>query len=124
MIGPDHKGIIKNEPVSIIFSHLKLFSLNMFDIFFTKLFMPREKDKQDIINMLENFPISMRLFHWHKNNLIDIFKEYIISNHNQPELLLTGINFYKYLQERYPGLLVKLDEQFFKDVSEYIQIPK
>jgi hypothetical protein len=92
---PENGSVIKIKAAKIC-PKMEIFTLGIYDLFCTKIFFPREKDKADVLMQLENLPLTMRLFSWRRNELLRRFKNFISANKDNPKLIDNGIKFYNY----------------------------
>lgn len=104
-----------------LLDNIQLYSLGIYDIICTKIFMPRQKDVEDIQSLLNTIPISMRFLGSRKKQLMERFLQYVYANQSNKRVVITGINFYNNLVRKSKTKLLPLPDKILNDYKEYLQ---
>jgi len=99
-------GVVKSMSCDDLFNHISIYTLGFADIFCSKIFGLRERDRNDLVFMIEHRGLYFR---WHKKFILKRFQEFWKANRNTSEDIKKGaIRTYNWFQEKYPNHLLTL----------------
>lgn len=100
------EGKIKMVSCNELFGNITIYTLGLADIFCSKVFAFRERDREDIKAMIEKRGLYFR---WHKKFILGRFQDFWKTNKHVSEDMKRGaIATYNAFQEEYPNHLLQL----------------
>jgi len=76
------------------FHNLKIYALGPADLICTKIFMPRQKDVEDIEGLFSKINVSMRYFGSKKKLFLERFLKFFYTNEKNTKVAISGLKFY------------------------------
>lgn len=99
-------GIIRSLRCDEVFGHIEIHTLGFADIFCSKVFGLRERDRNDITFMIKNKGLYFR---WHKKFILHRFQQFWKANKGTSESIKRGaVQTYNAFQQSFPDHLLTL----------------